>query len=125
MQIPLSPKHGVNPSLLVCPVCGKDSGVALCGRLPQDAEAPHRMLDQSPCPTCEGLLSTNILFHIIADSTPERTPNPPILTSAFVPEETALAALNSEEIRASVKQSRRCYVHQSTWERLTGAPLDP
>lgn len=29
----LSKEHGLNPSLLCCPLCGADTGVALCGRL--------------------------------------------------------------------------------------------
>jgi hypothetical protein len=53
MSIQLSKKHGVNPSLLICPVCGESSGVALCGRLQGDAEAPKKMLDRSPCQKCQ------------------------------------------------------------------------
>ena len=52
--IRISEKHGVNPSLLVCPICGKDNGsIALVGRLPMDAEAPRHMTDMlNPCAEC-------------------------------------------------------------------------
>ena len=39
----LSKKHGVNASILYCPVCGKDYGIALLGKLKNDAEAPKRV----------------------------------------------------------------------------------
>lgn len=52
-SIRFSEKHGVNPSLLVCLVCGKDTGVALVGRLPYDKEAHRKMSDRGPCEACE------------------------------------------------------------------------
>lgn len=50
--VTLSPKHGLNASLLLCPCCGKDTGLALLGRLKDDAEAPRRLIDRSPCDKC-------------------------------------------------------------------------
>lgn len=55
-SIKLSPKHGVNPSLAVFPICGKETGVALLGRLKGDAEAPRYVPDHNPCPTCQSVL---------------------------------------------------------------------
>ncbi len=51
-NIRLSPKHGINPSITVCPLCGKDVGLALHGILKGDAEAPKHILDNAPCETC-------------------------------------------------------------------------
>lgn len=51
--IRLSKKHGLNPSILVCPICGKESGLALCGKMKGDAEAPRYMLDNKPCNDCK------------------------------------------------------------------------
>lgn len=50
--ITLSPKHGVNPSLLKCPICGKEYGLALFGRLKGDAEAPKQTTGE-PCDECQ------------------------------------------------------------------------
>jgi hypothetical protein len=52
--IRVSEKHGVNPSMGVCFWCGGDDGtVLLVGRLPNDAEAPRKMIaSYEPCPTC-------------------------------------------------------------------------
>ena len=52
--ITLSPKHGLNPSLLKCPICGKDTNeIALLGKLKDDAEAPRYMMSNNPCPDCQ------------------------------------------------------------------------
>lgn len=51
--ITLSKKHGVNPSMDVCFWCGEPKGLALCGRIKGDAEAPKRMVTSlSPCDKC-------------------------------------------------------------------------
>lgn len=51
--ITLSKKHGVNPSLDICFWCGEPKGLALCGRMKGDAEAPKRMVTSlSPCDKC-------------------------------------------------------------------------
>lgn len=50
-SIRLSEKHGVNPSITICPICGKETGIALLGKLKGDKEAPMRMLSD-PCDDC-------------------------------------------------------------------------
>lgn len=56
-SIRLSEKHGVNPMLLKCAICGNDAGLALLGRLPGDAEAPREGSDgRTLCNDCEGVL---------------------------------------------------------------------
>lgn len=54
-SITLSPKHGVNPSVLRCICCGKDYGVAMLGKLKGDKEAP-REIYQGLCNDCEGVV---------------------------------------------------------------------
>lgn len=41
-NIILSEKHEVNPSITVCPICGKEIGIALLGKLKGDEEAPRK-----------------------------------------------------------------------------------
>lgn len=53
--IKLSPKHGVNPSILHCICCGKEYGIAMLGRLKGDQEAP-RDISKGLCDDCEGVL---------------------------------------------------------------------
>ena len=56
MGIHLSKKHGVNPSIEICAVCGKGIGVALLGRLKNDAEAPGEVCLGNLCDTCQSVV---------------------------------------------------------------------
>lgn len=71
MNIPISPKHGLNPSLLICPVCAQAEGVALLGRLPEDRAAPRQILDGGPCQKCrtefEALKDKGFVLFVIRD----------------------------------------------------------
>ena len=58
-SIPLSPKHGLNPTIPVCAWCGNPKNeIALMGRIKtdirgEDPEAPrHTVLDYVPCDCC-------------------------------------------------------------------------
>ena len=42
--VTLSKKHGLNPSITVCPICGKEIGIALLGKLKGDEEAPRKII---------------------------------------------------------------------------------
>ena len=52
-KIPISPEHGLNPSISVCFFCGKDKGLVVLGKLKGDAKAPQRAIfDYKPCEEC-------------------------------------------------------------------------
>lgn len=72
--IKLSPKHGVNPSVLHCTCCGKDYGIALLGKLKGDKEAP-RDIAQGLCDQCKGVIDQGgCMFIEVRDG--EKGPNP-------------------------------------------------
>ena len=50
--ITLSPKHGVNCSIVICPICKKETSLALFGRLKGDAEAP-KLIEGELCDECK------------------------------------------------------------------------
>lgn len=50
-SIKLSPEHGLNPSITLCPICKKEVGVALLGELEGDAEAP-KYIEGTLCDDC-------------------------------------------------------------------------
>ena len=50
--ITLSPKHGVNCSIIVCPICKKETSLALFGRLKDDAKAP-KQIEGELCDECK------------------------------------------------------------------------
>lgn len=55
-SITLSPKYGVNPSILHCICCGNTYGVAMLGELKDDQEAPKDLYD-GLCKDCEGVIN--------------------------------------------------------------------
>lgn len=59
--IRISEKHGVNPSITICPICGKETGIALLGKLKGDKEAPMRMLSD-PCDDCVSKLGNDKIY---------------------------------------------------------------
>lgn len=64
-EITLSPKHGLNPSLLKCFACGKDVGIALLGKLKNDEEAPKEMTDKTIfCNNCQNVINKDGLLVI-------------------------------------------------------------
>ena len=77
--ISVSKKHGVNPTMLICPICHHETnGLALLGRLPGDAEAPRYSLDRELCDDCRGVIDAGgvMLIEVKDGSTwksPERT----------------------------------------------------
>lgn len=62
-SITLSPKHGVNPSITHCEVCGKEIGIALLGKLKNDAEAP-RDIYMGFCDECQKVIDQDGLMII-------------------------------------------------------------
>lgn len=76
-SIKLSPKHGVNPSVLHCFICGKEIGVALLGKLKGDAEAPKDISNPNElCDDCKKALETGKFVLEVKDNSednPERT----------------------------------------------------
>lgn len=66
--IQLSPKHGVNPTLLKCFWCGGDMGLALLGKLKGDAEAPRETcLNLEPCDACKAKFKQGVQLIEVTD----------------------------------------------------------
>lgn len=80
MNIKVSPKHGLNPSIPICFWCGNEKNeIAILGKIDkEDSEAPRRVLmDYCPCDKCKELFKDNI--HIIGVSSfPSMEGMPPI-----------------------------------------------
>lgn len=80
-SITLSPKHGVNPSITHCEVCGKEIGIALLGKLKNDAEAP-RDIYMGLCDQCQGVIDQDGL--IIIEVKDGETGNNPYRTGRII-----------------------------------------
>lgn len=64
----LSPNHGLNPTLDMCFWCGQPKGIALCGRLPGDKEAPMNLVTSlEPCDKCAERFKEGVLLIEVSD----------------------------------------------------------
>ena len=73
-SITLSEKHGVNPSITCCEVCGKETGVALFGRLKGDAEAPRKVA-MGLCDDCKKVIDGGgIMIIEVQDGSDQENP---------------------------------------------------
>lgn len=74
-SINLSPKYGVNPSVLHCFICGKETGLALLGKLKDDAEAPHDISNPNEiCDDCKKALQEGKFILEVEDNSKENNP---------------------------------------------------
>ena len=86
MNIKLSPKHGLNPAIDHCFICGKDTSIILFGHIKDDKEAPKNCCSGDLCDDCKKLLETKVAILEVKNK------NNPIRTgrAIFVPKENIL-----------------------------------
>lgn len=73
-EIKISPNHGLNASLQVCPICGKNMGIVLHGRIDEDdSKAPVQEQSFVPCEDCQKTYITIAGAVKKEDGTPEVT----------------------------------------------------
>jgi hypothetical protein len=83
-SITLSPKHGVNPSILHCQCCGKEYGIGLAGRLKDDAEAPRDVM-YGFCDDCQKVIDQGgVMIVEVKDGEAERNSKNPYRTGRIV-----------------------------------------
>ena len=83
-SIPLSPKHGLNPSILHCECCGKDYGLGMFGRLKGDEEAPKDIM-HGFCEDCSKVIDQGgVMIVEVADGEGEKNPKNPYRTGRIV-----------------------------------------
>lgn len=74
----LSPKHGVNPMLGQCPLCGGDTNeLFLLGKLPNDEQAPRQGVVphlSEPCATCKDNMTKGIMLIVCRDGSDQKNP---------------------------------------------------
>ena len=68
-SIKISPKHGLNPTIVVCEICGAELGVAILGKLKGDVEAP-KYSPQGLCDNCKKVIDSGgvLLLEVTDDS---------------------------------------------------------
>ena len=109
-SIVLSPKHGVNPSVTHCECCGKEIGIALFGKMKDDAEAP-RDVAMGLCDDCKKVIDANGLM--IIEVRDGESGNNPYRTGRIV----GISKDAKERIFKDIK-SPICYMEQSMFSQM-------
>ena len=120
MSLIISKKHGVNPAMMLCPICGGDSGLALLGRLKNDAKAPRRMVG-NPCDQCIEFMKKGIIVVSCKDGEPDTR------TGKLIVMKDDADLFNTEylgvEMSKTVKEKRVLIMSDSDWLDL-GFPTE-
>lgn len=121
-RIIVDKKYGVNPSVLQCPICGKEFGLALFGTSWKDkegktAEAPHKVaLPNQICDDCKNALDKGAYIFIeVKDG--ETGPNPYRL-GGFVGITTEAAKRMFPDIEGQVH-----YMEHTMFQQIFGEAL--
>jgi len=129
MNIRVSEKYGVNPSLGLCFWCGEEDGtVLLVGRLPHDAEAPrHMCATYEPCAKCQEKMTLGITI-IEASHEPVTKEQPPMNRDVYptgrwwvLSEDWARRTLQPAEVLEAVLTHRKAFMEREVCEVLFGS----
>jgi hypothetical protein len=138
--IPVSEKHGVNPSLDCCFYCMEPKGVVLLGKMSRaraerafgkemsdrlhgadhDVEAPHKVvMDKEPCSTCKEHMQDGILIISVSEErttdrdNPYRTGGWAVVTERFIHR-----VVVTPELRDDILKRRVAWLDDKVWDKL-------
>lgn len=117
-SIRLSPKYGLNPSLMLCFFCQEAKGVAVPGLMRGDVEAPHKAAwDMEPCDKCKGWMADGVIFISVRDGesgdNPYRTGGWCVVTEDFIKRAVQPQAMHDHVLKARV-----AFVPDAAWDAL-------
>lgn len=125
-SIPISPKHGLNPAMDVCCWCGQPKGVALMGRLKNDAEAPQKIVTSyDPCDTCKKKWSNCVIVFEVTHNKPNDG-RPPIgkdNDKSNVYPTMRLVGIDEEvasQINIPCKNGQQCIMEDIAFDKIFG-----
>jgi hypothetical protein len=111
-SIRLHPKHGLNATIPVCFLCGKDKNeIALLGAAYHDEAPMHMCIDKSPCDECRGYMEQGVLFVCVQDNTDQS--NPYRMGKIAV-----LKVEAAKRIFPNLGENRAAFVEETVWKKL-------
>lgn len=130
-SIPISAKHGVNPTIPICFWCGEQKDqIVLLGRLKGDKEAPMNMIiNYEPCDKCREGMDTGISFievsmePVVPNQQPISQGMYPTGKLAVIKEKEVKNIISDEKILANVLSSRKCLINSESWKGI-GLPTE-
>ena len=106
MALRLSKKYGVNPSLLVCPICGHDVGIALLGAN-GGKKAPYQMISMDLCNDCKQKIKEGNTFILSVKQTLEGVQS----TVAYI-------LVPNEYLNIPIPPKGICFMEESEFNKL-------
>lgn len=122
--IKLSKKYGLNPSVLQCPICGKEFALALFGdnyknKEGKKAEAPHKVaITGNTCEDCTSIINQGGAFFIeVKDEDAKKQVENPYRTGRII-------AIKKEAAEELFGQSNPVtYIGETVFEHVFGEAL--
>jgi hypothetical protein len=116
-SIPLHPKHGLNPMVEICRLCGNETGSLLLLGNNCKTEAPRvGAMQDSVCDKCADVMKVGIMFVEVRNG--ESGDNPYRTGNIWGLKEEAAERFIIEPMWTQVKKSRVCFIEQSTANQL-------
>lgn len=112
MGLRLSKKYGVNPSLLICPICGNDIGIALLGAN-GGKKAPYQMISMDLCDDCKQKIKEGNTFILSAKQ-----------TSKGVQPTGAYILVPNECLNIPIPPKGICFMEESEFNKLIKSEQD-
>lgn len=117
MALRLSKKHGVNPSIGVCPICLRDNQeILLLGKLPNDAEAPMRVLSNI-CNECKSKIEEGFYPLVVIKDIPERAVKNGLVSMEDAKREGHILFVKKESM-SNVPDSLFSYIPESLYRQM-------
>jgi hypothetical protein len=124
--IRLSKKHGANPTIPKCYLCGEDKNeIILAGQMKKDMQAPQGMVwDKLPCGTCADYMKQGIIF-ISVDQDKSTDKDNPYRTGgwAVVKEKVIKEMISDEKLQEQILATRVVFIPDEAWKALGLPPL--
>lgn len=118
MNIRLSDKHGVNPSVGLCFICGESHSVLLYGKLKGDAEAPRETV-HGFCKQCEDKITKEkkiACIQVTSDREEGETKRTgPVF---FIHEDDWETLPVGKDLTENGKKARIVWIDKEAWEAL-------
>jgi hypothetical protein len=121
VSIVLSEKHGVNPAIAKCFLCGEDKNeILLLGKLKGDVEAPKNVVfDYEPCDKCKDYMKQGIILISVDEEKSKNDHQNPYRTGGWVVvSDDYIKRVVDPPLRDTLLKKRVGFVPDEAWEML-------
>lgn len=117
--IQVSEKHGINPSICLCPICRKDNGIAILGKLKGDIKAPKYIIGRDLCDECKKQVNDGKIFFIEVNSASNGKVIGYTGRTIIMNKEDAKKLINDDEIAVGY-----IYIKEDDFKRIFGSIIN-